>query len=237
MRIPALLLSSVLLAAGCASDDIRLKPAPSANTVPAPGPAVAATDVVSDVRVTVIPRPWPGEVEIGDALTPLKVRIENDSDKRVLIRFSEIVLVGPDGKTFAALPPAKIDTTVYEPRLAPGYAPLGAPGFIGTGFGVSPLYSPLFPGLPTATGTFYNDPFYYQYYGDYWRSVELPTEAMLALALPEGVLEPDGNVEGYVYFQKVDDDVPRVLFRMDVLNAAKGGVIGEAEIPLIVATR
>lgn len=233
-RLPFLLLTAALLAAGC-TQNVALRPAPAADTVPAPGTGVAAVDSAAGVRVAVVPRAWPGDIKISNAVTPMKVRIENNSGNRVLIRYSEIVLTGQNGKTYAALPPSRIDATVYEPRLVPGYAPVTSPGFTGTGFSLAPLYGPVYPGLPTATGNFFYDPFYYSHFGDYWRSVELPTPAMLQRALPEGVLSPGGKVEGFVYFQKVDPDTARVQFRMDLLNAARGGVMGVAEIPLVVS--
>jgi hypothetical protein len=235
MRLPVFLLVPALLAAGC-TQSLSLKPAPAASTVPTPGPGVAAVDDVSGVRVAVVPRAWPGDIQISSAVTPVKVRIDNNSNDRVLVRYSEIVLTAPDGQTYAALPPYRIDASVYEPRLMPGYAPVTAPGIAGRGFAIAPLYAPLYPGLPTATGGFFYDPFYYSHFGDYWRNVELPTPAMLQRALPEGSISAGGSVEGFLYFQKVDADVPRVRFRMDLLNAARGGVMGTAEIPLIVSS-
>jgi hypothetical protein len=235
MRLPALLLTSALLVAGCAQNP-SLKSAPAANAVAATGEAVAAVDNVSGVRVTAIPRAWPGNVRISNAVTPVKVRIDNNSSNPVLIRYSEIMLVGPGGRTFAALPPHNIDASVYAPRLAPGYTPVTTPGFVGRGFDVAPLYGPLYPGLPTATGGFFYDPFYYSHFGDFWRTVELPTDRMLQQALPEGRVNAGGHVEGFVYFQRVDADVPRVRFRMDILNAERGREIGTIEIPFTVSS-
>lgn len=231
--------SSILVVAmagvlgGCA-DTATLKPAPSANIKSVPGPATAAVDAVSGVQVTVIPREWPGRAQIREAVTPLKVRVRNNSDNRVMIRYSEIKLVTPDGRVYSALPPYSIDATVSTPALTPGYTPV-APGFAGAGFSVSPLYSPLYPGYPVAGRPFFYDPMYYGTYGSYWRRIGLPTEAMLSLALPEGVLAAGGNVEGYLYFQEVDPDVPQVRFRMDVLKADGGNEMGTIEIPFLVS--
>jgi hypothetical protein len=99
---------------------------------------------------------------------------------------------------------------------------------------VAPLYGPLYPGLPTEAGGFFYDPFYYGRYGDYWRRVELPTPAMVRHALPESVISPGGSVDGYLYFEKVNTEVPRVRFRMDPLNSDRGA-IGTVEIPLVVS--
>lgn len=234
MRLPLLLLATAGLLAGCA-DRVSLMPAPSATTVPTSGEATAAVETVSGVRVKVISREWPGEANISEAVTPLKVEINNNSDKPVLIRYSEIRLVTPTGQAYAALPPFAIDENVSAPRLASGYYPITLPGFTATRFTVSPLYSPLYPGFPVAAGTFPHDPLYYGRYGNFWRSVELPTTAMTRLALPEGVLDPGGRMQGYLYFQQVDPDVAHLRFRMDLIQAGRGDEFGSIEIPFLVS--
>lgn len=233
MRFPVSLFISVGLVAGCAQN-VPLKPAPAAETTMISGEGRAAIEEVSGVRVAVIPRAWPGDARISNAVTPVKVLIQNNSAERILVRYSELKLVGPAGQAFVALPPHNIDASVAEPRLSPGYAPVTAPGFAGTGFGVAPLYSPMYPAWPSAAGGFYYDPFYYRNYGNYWRQVELPTPEMLQRALPEGSIDAGGKAEGYLYFQKVNEELPRVMFQMDVLKAERGGMLGAIEIPLVV---
>ncbi len=76
---------------------------------------------------------------------------------------------------------------------------------------------------------------YYGFYNDYWRNIELPTQEMLDRALPEGSLEDGGRVEGFVYFEKVDpDQVERVVFRFDLIDAQTGGIFGTLSIPFVV---
>jgi hypothetical protein len=235
MRKTALLFLTLGLVAGCAHD-VELQPAPSANTTTVPGQGMAATDEVSGVRVTAIADSWPGTVEISKEVTPVRVRIENRSGSPVLIRYSDIKLASANGPSYAAIPPFAIDATVSEPRLAPGYAPVTAPGFAGAGFSVAPTYSPMYPGWPAMRGGFTYDPLYYQAYGDYWREIELPTPAMLERALPEGRIEAGGSVEGFLYFEKVNPEVNRVEFRMDLHNAERGREMGTLEIPFIVTS-
>jgi hypothetical protein len=235
MRKIIALLAAAGVLGGCA-DTMSIRPAPSANVVPVPGPATGAIDSVAGVQVTVVPREWPGNVPISTEVTPLKVRVNNNSGERVAVRYSEIKLVAPDGRMFSALPPASItqNVNVPQPRLAPGYVPI-TPGFAGAGFGVDPLYSPLYPGMPVVADGLFYDPLYYRSFGNYWRTVGLPTPQMLSLALPEGVIGPGGYVEGYLYFQEVPSEVPRVSFRMDVLNAGQGAEMGTIEIPFVVS--
>jgi hypothetical protein len=235
MRKTALFLFTVGLLAGCAHD-VGLRPAPSANVAAVPGEEMGAVDTLAGVQVTAIPDSWPGAVEISEEVTPVKVRIVNRSDNPVLLRYSDIKLASNNGPVYAVIPPFAIDASVSEPRLAPGYAPVTAPYTAGAGFGVAPIYSPLYPGWPAMGGTFAYDPLYYQAYGDYWREIELPTPAMLQRALPEGRLESGGSAEGFLYFEKVSPDVERVEFRMDLHNAEGGREIGTLEIPFIVTS-
>lgn len=233
MRSSILVISIAGLLGACANT-ASLKPAPWATTQPTSESTTAAVDMVSGVHVSVIPRDWPGSARISEEVTPLKVRIQNTSNDRVMVRYSEIRLVAPDGSTYAALPPYSIEGTVSDPQVTRGGRPVGR-RFPGTGFAVSPMYSPLYPGFPVAGTSFPHDPLYYSHYGSFWRTADLPTNAMLELALPEGVLDPGGSVQGYLYFEKVDPDVPRVRFRMDVVNAGRGNEIGMIEIPFVVS--
>lgn len=235
MRKTALTLVTVGMFAGCAHD-VNLQPAPTANTATVPGQGMVAMDTMSGVKVIAKADSWPGTVEISEEVTPIKVRIENRSGSPVLLRYSDIKLVSATGPVYAAIPPYAIDASVSEPRLAPGYAPVTAPGFAGAGFSVAPTYSPMYPGWPAMRGGFAYDPLYYQAYGDYWREIELPTPAMLERALPEGRIEAGGSAEGFLYFEKVSPEVNRVEFRMDLHNAERGREMGTLEIPFIVTS-
>jgi hypothetical protein len=235
MRKTALTLVTIGVLAGCAHD-IDLQPAPTANTTTVPGQGMVAMDTMSGVKVIANAGSWPGTVEISEEVTPVRVRIENRSGNPILVRYSDIKLVSANGPVYAAIPPFAIDSTVAEPRLAPGYAPVTAPGFAGAGFGVAPIYSPLYPGWPAMRGTFAYDPLYYQAYGDYWRQIELPTPAMLQRALPEGRIEAGGSVEGFLYFEKVSPEAKHVELRMDIHNAERGRGMGTLEIPFIVTS-
>jgi hypothetical protein len=56
---------------------------------------------------------------------------------------------------------------------------------------------------------------------------------MIVKALPEGVLEPGGRVTGFVYFEEVED-VPRVRFVAQLVNASTGARFGTLTIPFVV---
>ena len=60
---------------------------------------------------------------------------------------------------------------------------------------------------------------------------------MIAEALPEGVLEPGGHVDGFVYFQGVMRREDRVRFDLKLIDGNSNEQLGEAVVPLVVKLR
>lgn len=232
-RLP-LLLAAVLLSA-CAARP-SLVPAPEANRV-APGGTIArASD--AGVTITVDPDAWSG-LDIENVVTPMRVTIENESDRKLRIMYSDFALVAQEDKRFAALPPYDIHATVAGPAPAYRYSPLDRMAFSHHGFHIAPFYHYMYPGLSVWNGhAFYFDPLYYGQYYPYWgrMRVELPTAEMLRYALPEGVLDEGGSVAGFLYFEHVDPDVspPEVTFRAEVVDIISEETITTLEVPFVI---
>lgn len=149
------------------------------------------------------------------------------------LRYNEFALVSPTGRRYAALPPYGVEGDVADPTLVDAYDPV-TPAFTYDRFRVAPYYASVYPTL-----TPYNDPFYYDrpYYDRYYtvyRDIELPTQEMVEQVLPEGVIDPGGSVSGFLYFERVDPEAPRVRFRADLANARTGETFGEVSIPFTV---
>ena len=218
---------------GCAPS-ANLQPAPAANEVA--GMEEAARTTVDGVHVVAQTAEWPGSAPVKNEITPVQVTMENNSNNPVRVRYGEFALVGPDGQRYSALPPFEVGGSVEEPVVVDGYDPITNPGFAYDDFSVAPYYGSVYTGLTPYAGTFGYDPYYYDTYNTYWAdiNVDLPTDAMLERALPEGVVESGGRVEGFVYFEKVTEDVPRVTFRADLVNADTGDVFGEVRVPFTV---
>jgi hypothetical protein len=229
--LPAFLVAAVAFA-GCSAPGTELAPAPAANE--AASMTEAAIDRVEGVRMVVQSQAWPGMAEVKREITPLRVVIENNSQIPVRLRYDEFTLVGPQGQRYAALPPYGVEGSVEEPTLVDGYAPVTAPTFEYRNFRVAPYYASAYPTISPYADPFYYDPYYYDRYATAWQSIELPTEEMVAEVLPEGVLDPGGRVEGFLYFQRVDADLPRVRFRADLVSANDSDVFGEISIPFVV---
>jgi hypothetical protein len=138
-----------------------------------------------------------------------------------------------------AAPPAP---ALRGPTVAPSAAPVRvrpppptvvSPHFQHNRFFVSPSFAVIYPGLSAWPYYWPFDSGYYNQYYDYWPQT-LPTTDMINQALPEGVLEAQGSIQGYVYFQKVAPRESRVKFAMQLVDPRGNRKIGEATVPLAV---
>jgi hypothetical protein len=57
---------------------------------------------------------------------------------------------------------------------------------------------------------------------------------MIAEALPEGVLQDGGRVEGFLYFRGVLGREARVTLRFELTDAANDQPFGAVNVPLVV---
>lgn len=216
--------------AGCGvNDTANLEPAPEAETVS--GTEDAARKSVKGVSVLTQAAPWPGETSIENEVTPIRVRIENNGRIPIDVRYRDLTLLGADGNRYNALPPYRIGGTVTQPEVDRSYGPIMNPGFTHSGFEIAPYYSPVYPDMAV-----YTDPFVYDanFYGTayrYWEETDLPTMEMLQQAMPEGVVNSGGNIEGWVYFEKIPEHERSVVLRTDLVNSRTGEEFAEVRIP------
>jgi hypothetical protein len=66
---------------------------------------------------------------------------------------------------------------------------------------------------------------------------ERPSADVIASALPEGVLEPGGRANGFLYFQKATDRSERLDLAWEAHDARTGNFVGTAHLPLQVVER
>ncbi|MDN5872025.1 MAG: hypothetical protein L0H73_15065 [Nitrococcus sp.] len=224
--------ASFVVLAGCTTG-VNLEPAPAANEAAVAQEAVVAR--VNGVQMTVQVDTWPGDPGVTEDVTPVQVSIENNSGAPLRVAYSAFALISPSGIRYSAIPPYNIEGAVDQVELAGAYAPIADPLFTYSNFYAAPIYEPIYSGIGIYNDPYYYDLGYYNAYYDYWGETALPTAAMLARALPEGVVMSGGSVTGFLYFEKVDpDEVDRVRFRADLRNPDSGKVFGEIRIPLIL---
>src|SRR5262249_36182983 len=124
---------------------------------------------------------------------------------------------------------------VVRPHLLPGYRPALPVPPRWRGYSLYPRYRSwyglgigywgfpfLFPGY--ATWVWGWSPAYYP-------ASEPPPEVVSA-ALPEGVLEPGGHVDGYLYFQRPHEGVQHLTLTWETHDARTGQPLGEAQVQL-----
>jgi hypothetical protein len=237
LYLAMLMLCASLLLTACATPP-RLVPAPGAERV-APGGTIAVSSA-EGVTMTVDPDGWRGNVRIDNAVTPIHVKIENKSGRKLLIRYSDYAMVAADGERYAALPPYEVRGSVADPTLARRYPPVDPLGFTYDGFYVAPFYRLMYPSLSVYDAhAFHMDPRYYDRYS-YWArtTVELPTAEMLRFALPEGVLDEGGLLAGFIYFEKVDSELqpPEVAFQANIVDITSQEKMATLEVPFVIET-
>ena len=219
----ATVLGLLLLLGGCAGG-VDLAPAPQADTVPT-GPGRGAEAVKGGIRIAAFVDAWSARPEdLNEEVTPIRVRITNRGDDSISLRYRDFQLTS-QGRTFAAIPPYDVEGEIV--KAIPTF------GYPYRGFEVAPYLSPYYHDLTPFAGPFpYDAPYYGRYYPAALE-IELPTQAMLELALPEGVLQPGGDVTGFLYFENVGDQVQRLIFRATPSNANTGEPIGTLTIPFV----
>jgi hypothetical protein len=190
-------LAAILIAVSSAAcgEATQLSPAPGAPVAPVgPGEGTVASE--NDVLVEVRTQAWSADpVTLDSEITPLFVRITNNSKRPLLVRHRAVALV-QGGVAYAAIPPHDIDDTVRENYVYPDY------GYYWAGWSA-------------------------------YRNIELPTNDMVQLALPEGALEPGKTIEGFLYFEDLDDDDADVMFSMPLVDASSRSAFGNVEIQFI----
>ncbi len=211
---------ALVLALGCAAPQ-RFVPASQVER--ASGDPTAA--VVNRAGLTVVANAddWDGYPSNLPALmTPVYVRILNDSDRPIAIRYQDFHLATDAGRRLTPVPPLgsdRINRVAVLPQVQ------------ARGFHWAPYYRDLFgEDLDYWTGAFAFDPGFYDRYLE-WRP-DLPTAPMVEGALPEGVLEPGGTIAGYLYFPQAGN-VCRVTLEVDLAAPGGGHRVADIAIPFL----
>lgn len=195
-----------------------------------PEPEERGSTSVAGVKVTAAADMWQGWPRDLTRVVPRLVTIENTGSSPIRVRYREFRLVPPEGMTRMALPPFQIQgtETVGTTGVVPGPYPYAIDRFW-----IAPHLAPYYPYLSPFAGPFAYDPWFYSTYYPAFREVPLPTAQMVGKALPEGVLEAGGRIQGFLYFEDGDDPKGDMAnFEMDLVNATTQQAVGTARIPL-----
>jgi hypothetical protein len=209
------------------------RPGPGVQTVA--GAPHAAKGESNGVRMVVRTDAWSSfPKNLEQEVTPIKVTIQNTSNRSVRVCYEDFALEGY-GVRYAALPPLEINESVVERPSHPVYYPPAfvlTPRFLHRGFWIAPWHAPYYSAFrPWPDPWLYNRG-YYDLYFPRWR-VALPSKQMLELAIPEGVVEPGGSVTGFLYFSEIPRAVDRVTFVAKLVDGHTEETFGTIEIPLV----
>lgn len=227
--IPASLAAIMLL--GCAQT-ARLVPGPEATHIGVR--RSAAVDEVDGVRIVARPNAWKGGESVTHYVTPVRVRIENDSGEALRIRYDSFALISDTGERYTALPPILVEDLSYDLDADHERRVVYVPRFEYSLFHLAPQYTGIYPNLVVVESPFVYDPLYYRHYYRYWKETPLPSQEMLERAVPEGILDDGGSISGFLYFEAVDPDESSVTFRAEVVLASNGRMPGAISIPFTV---
>jgi hypothetical protein len=219
---------AVLLAlAACGGSQPALKPAPGAQA--AEQLEQAARTEAAGVSVVAQLGAGPAGEEIGGA-TPARVILENRGQQPVRIQYRQFSLVTGADQQYAALPPFQISQALVMPMAVLPNAPI-RPEWRGEKFAVARAYAPLYEGAKTVEAPLDYDVAYYNEHYRSWGAGEPPSDTMLKHALPEGILQPGGRLDGYLYYQKLPEGVQRAELRAEIVDASTGQVMETLRIP------
>lgn len=221
--------------------------------VGARGQTFATADSMG-VRLSVDGTAWRGDPgDLSRVVTPVRVTLENRSGREVRVGYDDFTLVG-DGFTYrplAPLPGVETSSALDVPQVVfvdsrPSAPRPPPPGPVHP---AQPLPRPRPPPPPRHPSVrFYVAPHYRHWWPHPWVwvrpfphvwtapawSASLPTDDMIAEALPEGVLQDGGRVEGFLYFRGVAPRESRVTLRFELTDANSEQTFGALSLPLLV---
>lgn len=212
----------------CGGGKPGMKPAATAQKAQAEHGARAQAQGITLVAQV---EKWP-EGQGDQQVTPVRIQLVNDSDQPVAVMYEHFALVSGRGQHYAALPPFQLSQLNIAP-VAVGYRGTIDREWKSENFQVAPAYAALYQGVPVADKPIDISAAYYNEYFGAWEQGDWPSDTMLEHALPEGVLQPGGRLDGYMYFEKLSDKTERVQLKADFVNATTGQTIDSVAISFV----
>ena len=200
------------------------------------GPPVAAQSAAGATGQAILVQPgdldrWPGPARIKSNITPLEVTIQNRGSTPVLLALSRLRLVGRNGEVFRALPLFHVKaSTGGEPQLSDPFEVRDLK-FETRGFRLAPTYRVAYRGIPIAEERVGLSPDYYKLY-DYYSGKPLPTTGMRRRGIPEGIIDPGGEVKGYLFFEDVSRSAKPVTLHYEIVDPTSGASTGSIQVAI-----
>lgn len=193
------------------------------------GAEAAAVATVAGIRCSAAASSWQGlPRDLGSEMTPIKVRIRNQSGKPIRLLYESFALVGEKGQKYRPLPLLPLNSGNRNiSALMPAYA--------SQGFFVAQRLGHAYPAMEAWPRPLVrNERFYRKAYAKWQDDEELPSRSMLVKGLPEGVLDNGGIISGYLYFEAAARKEKRLNFRFDASEGDREERVALIKIPFLV---
>lgn len=224
MRAPIPTAAALFILTGCVATP-ELRPSPGAQVLQ--GDANAAKASTDGIVLVADGTAWKGTPKnLERSFTPVYIQVENRGNRPLRIEYGAFSLVGTVSRfRYAALPPLSLSDSLHSVNQGTGGSGSAAGFSSGWGMGRYRRF-----GVGSYMGPFFPDPYYY----GYQCQEPLPTQDMLQKALPEGTLEPGGQMSGFLYFQGVGHREGQVVLQAQLVDSETGEPLGTLDIPFQV---
>jgi hypothetical protein len=200
--------------------------------------SAASADEAETVAVDVVAESgaWPTDEPIEQGLLPIKVRIDNHTDRPLKLRYEDLALVGFSGDRYFALPIHNVLLAGTESgKKAKDKISVEVPKFAQVSFRIAPSYSEIFPNSEAFPSHFDQNRTYTEYHRSQWDPELKPTLEMFSRLLPEGVLGAGGYVSGFLYFQEVEGWERGLRLEMAVVRGDQETASATVNVPVTPA--
>jgi hypothetical protein len=203
-------------------------------------PATASADEAATVTVDVVAESgaWPADEPIDQGLLPIRVRIDNHTERALKLRYEDLALIGFSGDRYSALPIHNVLLAGTQPgKKAKDKITVKVPKFAQVSFRIAPSYAEIFPNSEAFPSHFDQNREYTEYHRSRWDPALKPTVEMFSRLLPEGVLGAGGFVSGFLYFKEVDGWERGLRFELAVVPADSDEATATVNVPVTAAGR
>ncbi|HKU37668.1 MAG TPA: hypothetical protein VJR89_05960 [Polyangiales bacterium] len=158
---------------------------------------------------------------------PLHLRIGNYGFRPVQLRYDGFRLVSERGLEYAPVLPV-----VHEADAGSNSQAVVTPRFSYSGFKIARYEGHVYSGLFVQAVSLFRD----APHARRWNTETFPMQEPLEWAIPEGILEVGGFVDGYMFFERVPPGDTRLRFEA-VLTAPRVGPMKRADLAAPISAK
>lgn len=196
-------ISASVLGVGCGHGSL----APAGSAIRVPGAPAAAYAIVDGIRCSADVGAWnlPAESLPGSVI-PVKIRVRNGSERPIMLRYDDFVLIGNNGRSYRPRPVLPLGD---EARRR--WSPI-EPIYASDKFFVAPRFHDVYTTIDPWPAPLPRDESLYERQFRRWGDAAPPGQAV-RMALPEGVLEVGGVISGFLFFESPLDRESHVTLK------------------------